>query len=226
MSTLLFQPKLNIILNYRIQPANWMVQSVFHNLLAWPNLRQLAEFAHARKTFINTDSMVGFEYPTRQDKAGMIRLIQGHFHPSKKVKIRKYYFPEGDYLATIKALMLAHGWQAEAELIGAVQPTEPIHICFEPDIRLILNYQLAPFDKDAYLCLGMLLNHPDWAICQELATAGQGFCLDNGAQLSYLPERQLLLQWPTGQSNQVSEDSYLAILNQLLALHDGKPTRS
>ena len=150
---------------YTLRPSVWTYACALGVILAWHDRRAVARFAQERRGYGNTDSGIGLEYPLRPERAGQVRLWYWQWHP--KMKTRKFHIPEADYLATLAALLRAHGEEAEAEEIAALQPLPFIEITCAPDRNNPTNYTITPFSYDAYHCLQLVLRPEDGTVTEQ-----------------------------------------------------------
>lgn len=200
---------------YTIFPYHWTYRVALGLIESWPDLLQVADFAERRIGYGNTDSGFGLEYPTRPDRAGLVRFWRWNWRIKGRVKTRKFHFPEADYLATLAARL------RQADLLGQAQAIENMHsgglpqvqLLPEPDPYDLSNYGLrGEVCAEAFPCLRMILEQRDFALASARAAARQGFTLPDGSQLRYLSKARLGLVLHSGHNLEVAESLYLKLL--------------
>lgn len=168
---------------YTLRPYAWTYACALGVILAWHDRSAVARFAQERYSYGNTDSGIGLEYPTSPERAGQVRVWYWQWGIKSKTKTRKFHIPEADYLATLAALLRAHGEEAEARTLAALQPLPFVEITCAPDRGNPGNYTITPFSYDAYHCLQLALRPSDGTVTEQ----GDGLLvLTMGSRHSYV----------------------------------------
>jgi hypothetical protein len=194
---------------YTVSPHRWTYPKALGTILAWPDLKAVAQFAQERRSFGNTDFGVGLNYPDRPERAGQVQIWRWDWN-RPRTKTRSFHIPEADYLATLAGLLRLRGLVEQAESVEALQALPTITVMGVPDPFYIGNYTLEPFTYDAYHALRLILEHRDF----EKAARKADITFADGSGISFRGDGTALLTLVRGHTAQVSVALYDEILTQ------------
>lgn len=235
-----FEPSRFASSNYSLEPAHQAAQIALGLTLCMGSFQTVADAAYHRVGYGNTDYGFGLDdYPTRPDRAGMVRWwrwnwvekkdVQGRGTGKHRTKTRKFHLPEATYMGVLAAVLRENGWLQDAEkveaMIAAQQlPVEKFSVRFAPPLARG-NYQFTDYSREYDHCLSFILEL-GLERARELALKREGHGLGgldssketSGKFLEYGDEN-LTLHWNSNTQQVVSESAYLDVLEQLLTLH-------
>jgi len=203
---------------YTICPYAWTYRLALGLIESWPDLSQVAEWALRRSGYGNTDSGFGLEYPTRPEKAGLVRFWRWEWRTNRRVRTRKFHFPEADYLATLVALLRIRGFQSEAEAVArtALDALPVVQLMPSPDPYDLANYSFKEgYTHDVRQCMRLILDQRDFSLAAQRAVARKGFAVMDGSRLEYLGGGKLRLYLQRGHTQEVSEELYVHLLENV-----------
>ncbi len=202
---------------YTIVPHKWTYRLALGLILSWRDLNDVADMARRRGGYGNTDSGFGLEYPTRPERAGQVRFWRWTWPVKGRIKSRKYYFPEADYLATLVALLKVRGLDTQGL---ETQQLPQVRLEQTPDRYDISNYRFnQDLSYDVLQALRMILNQRDFALAKSRAQSRQGFSLEDDSRLEYQANGTIRLFLQRGHTQDIDEDLYLHLLDSTQSLH-------
>jgi hypothetical protein len=200
---------------YTIVPFHWTYRLSLGLIESWRNIDDMARFARERRGYGNTDSGFGLDYPTRPDRQGMVRFWRWDWR-FKRIKSRKFHFPEADYLATLAARLRVVGKNELAEQIALIMPLPDVQLLPKPDPYDISNYNFRNIQLCTYElrhCLRIILDQRDFDLARERIRGRTPFTLADGSWIEYGEEGRLVLHLHRGHTQETTEDFYLSVLD-------------
>lgn len=200
---------------YTIVPFHWTYRVALRLIESRRNIEETARFAMERRGYGNTDAGFGLEYPTRADRQGMVRCWRWDWHDPKRIKSRKFHFPEADYLAVLVARLRVEGKDELAEPITKTMPLPDIRLLPKPDPYDIDNYHLRntqPFSYELAHCHRVILDQRDFDMASERIHNRTHFTVPDGSWVEYGDDEQLVLHLQRGYTQKTTTAFYLSVL--------------
>jgi hypothetical protein len=102
----------------------------------------------------------GLVYPTRPDRQGFVRLLEGRHDPKRdRFRVRRFHVRESLYLGVLRGALLAHDHLELARRVERFAPLEDIVVRYALDAYSVSNYTVKPFTPEALACLAHVLTH-------------------------------------------------------------------
>jgi hypothetical protein len=100
----------------------------------------------------------GLVYPTRPDRLGFVRLLEGRHDPKRdQFRVRRFHVRESLYLGVLRGALLAHDHLESARDLERLAPLEDIVVRYALDVYSLSNYTLEPFTSESLACLAHVL---------------------------------------------------------------------
>jgi len=199
---------------YTIVPRKWTYRFSLGMIERWGDLRSVVRFAQERRGYGDTNSGVGIEYPVRPERRDDIRFWRWQWHVKKKIKTRKWHFPEADYLATLAALLRAKGWDEDAAKIAAIRPLPKVDILPVADPYDLSNYSFNTWIPDMMDALRLILEQESFVLATERAEQRLSFSVADGSGVDYLVDGSIELRLAHGRKKSMPEADYLRVLQE------------
>jgi hypothetical protein len=197
---------------YTIIPRKWTYRLSLGMIERWPDLRSVVRFAQERRGYGDTNSGVGIEYPVRPERRDDIRFWRWQWHVKKKIKTRKWHFPEADYLATLAALLRTKGWDEDAAKIAAIRPLPKVDFLAVADPYDLSNYSFHQWIPNMMDALRLILEQESFVLATERAENRLSFSVADGSGVDYLPDGLIELRLAHGRKKKMPEADYLRFL--------------
>lgn len=197
---------------YTIVPFHWTYRLSLGLIESWRNIDDIARFARERRGYGNTDSGFGLEYPTRPDRQGMVRFWRWDWR-FKRIKSRKYHFPEADYLATLAARLRVVGKSELAEQISLIMPLPDVQLLPQPDPYDRANYSSRTYSYEFSHCHRIILDQRDFDLARERIRGRTPFTLADGSWIEYGDAGRLVLHLQRGHTQETTDEYYLSVLD-------------
>lgn len=201
---------------YTIAPYRWTYRLSLGLVESWRNLDDIARFALKRVGYGNTDSGFGLEYPTREDRKGMVRFWRWDWRRPGRIRTRKYHFPEADYLATLAARLRVVGKDELAGPIARMMPLPDVELLPRPDPYDISNYRLHNPRQLSYElghCQRFILDQRDFALARQRLHDRAPFILPDGSRLEHGEDGRMVLHTQRGHTQETTVVFYLSVLD-------------